>query len=220
VDRIAASVELSQRLTDLLDSLGRSSDAMVAIGPDLRIVAWNDAATKLFGYKAEDVLGRHCDEVLRWWDRCGNPVCEGCSAVDPGPEDEIRETREVLGRTAAGTTVWLSASSIVPPLELRSQCRLVHLIREVGLPPELERLVVERLEGWSPARDHEPQELDVLTRREREVLALLADGLDGTAIAEQLFLSQLTVRNHIQHILNKLGVHSRAEAVAVALRRR
>ncbi|MDH3295692.1 MAG: LuxR C-terminal-related transcriptional regulator [Acidimicrobiia bacterium] len=62
--------------------------------------------------------------------------------------------------------------------------------------------------------------MDVLTRREREVLALLADGLDGTAIAEQLFLSQLTVRNHIQHILNKLGVHSRAEAVAVALRRR
>jgi len=220
VDEIEASVELDQRLADLHDSLGRTSDAMIAIGPDLRIVGWNDAATNLFGYSAEDVIGRRCDEVLQWWDRCGNPVCEGCSAAEAGPEDEVRATREVLGRTSDGATLWLSASSIVPPVELRDQCRLVHLIREVGLPPELERLVVERLEGWSPARDHEPKELDALTRREREVLALLTEGLDGPAIAKRLFVSPLTVRNHVQHILTKLDVHSRAEAVALALRRR
>jgi LuxR family maltose regulon positive regulatory protein len=52
------------------------------------------------------------------------------------------------------------------------------------------------------------------------VLQLLTDGLDGPAIAKQLFLSPATVRNHIQHILAKLGVHSRVEAVALALRRR
>ncbi len=137
----------------------------------------------------------------------------------PGVDDEVVPTREVIGRTADGKTLWLSATTVVPPLELRDQCRLVHLIREVGLPPELERLVVERLEGWSLVNDSGPAELDVLTPREREVLGLLTEGLDGPAIAERLFVSQPTVRNHIQHILTKLGAHSRAEAVALALRR-
>lgn len=210
---------LDQRLVDALDILARTTDAMVAIGPDLTIVGWNEGASELFGYRAEDVLGRPCAEVLCWRDRCGDPVCQACLAADPGPEDELGATREVIGRTADDKTLWLSASTVVPSLELRGQCRLVHLIREVGLPPELERLVVERLQGWSLATDHEPDELAVLTPREREVLGLLTEGLDGPAIAERLFLSQPTVRNHIQHILTKLGVHSRAEAVALALRR-
>ncbi len=55
-----------------------------------------------------------------------------------------------------------------------------------------------------------------LTNRELEVLELLADGASGRAIAERLFLSSNTVRNHVQSILNKLGVHSRLEAVAIA----
>ena len=57
-----------------------------------------------------------------------------------------------------------------------------------------------------------------LTPREREVLDLLADGSSKEAIAERLFLSTNTVRNHIQNILIKLGVHSRLEAVALASR--
>ncbi|MDK1104428.1 MAG: response regulator transcription factor, partial [Actinomycetota bacterium] len=126
----------------------------------------------------------------------------------------------VLGRSASGRTLWLSASTIVPPIELRDECRLVHLIREVSLPPELERVIVERLDGWSPGTDQRDDRLDVLTPREREVLQLLTEGLDGARIAKRLFLSQATVRNHIQHILAKLGVHSRVEAVAFALRRR
>jgi DNA-binding NarL/FixJ family response regulator len=148
-------------------------------------------------------------------------VCNGfCPAVLPGEPDQVIETREVLGRSASGKTLWLSASTIVPPAELRDRCRLVHLIREVALPPELERVVVERLEGRSPATADDDDPLDVLTPRERDVLQLLTEGLDGPAIAEQLFLSPATVRNHIQHILAKLGVHSRVEAVALALRRR
>lgn len=127
-------------------------------------------------------------------------------------------TREVIGRSANGKTLWLSATTIIPPVELRSQCRLVHLVREVSLPPELERLVVERLQGWSLATEEEPGVLDRLTPRENEILRLLTEGLDGAAIAQTLFLSPATVRNHIQHILKKLEVHSRTEAVALALR--
>ena len=56
-----------------------------------------------------------------------------------------------------------------------------------------------------------------LTARELEVLELLADGASGRVIAQRLYLSFNTVRNHAQSVLDKLGVHSRLEAVAVAL---
>jgi DNA-binding NarL/FixJ family response regulator len=70
-----------------------------------------------------------------------------------------------------------------------------------------------------------PQRVDglataVLTSREREVLVLLARGGNQDQIAEQLVISAKTVATHIQRILAKLGVHSRAQAVAVAYRER
>jgi DNA-binding response OmpR family regulator len=57
-----------------------------------------------------------------------------------------------------------------------------------------------------------------LTPREHEVLGLMAEGLGQTDIAGQLVVSSKTVGNHIEHILWKLGVHSRAEAIAFAFR--
>ncbi len=60
---------------------------------------------------------------------------------------------------------------------------------------------------------------DEFTARELEILELLGTGLGQAQIAEQLFLSPKTVANHIDHILKKLGVHSRAAAVAAAYQR-
>lgn len=60
--------------------------------------------------------------------------------------------------------------------------------------------------------------LALLTAREREVLTLLARGLDNHAIARQLHLSAHTARTHVGNILRKLGVHSRADAARIALR--
>jgi len=57
-----------------------------------------------------------------------------------------------------------------------------------------------------------------LTARELEVLRIAARGLTNKEIAEQLSLSVNTVRNHMQHVLNKLGAHSKLEATAVAVR--
>jgi DNA-binding NarL/FixJ family response regulator len=59
---------------------------------------------------------------------------------------------------------------------------------------------------------------DRLTKREREVLQLLADGLRQDDIAERLFISQRTVGTHIENILRKLEVQSQAQAVALAFR--
>ncbi|HEV2358701.1 MAG TPA: response regulator transcription factor [bacterium] len=59
-----------------------------------------------------------------------------------------------------------------------------------------------------------------LTAREREVLTLIAEGLTGKAIAEQLCLSPNTVERHRTNIMNKLGLHNRAELVRFAIRER
>jgi two-component system, NarL family, response regulator DevR len=57
-----------------------------------------------------------------------------------------------------------------------------------------------------------------LTDREREVLALLAEGLTNAAIAERMFVSVHTVRNHIANLSHKLGAHSKLEALSIAVR--
>ena len=68
------------------------------------------------------------------------------------------------------------------------------------------------------ARSDRPAGPTVVSPREVEVLELLADGISTQAIAERLYVSVNTVRNHAQSILTKLGVHSRLEAVSVAVR--
>jgi two-component system nitrate/nitrite response regulator NarL len=59
----------------------------------------------------------------------------------------------------------------------------------------------------------------VLSPREHEVLALTADGMSAPEVAERLMLSPATVRTHLQHLYDKLGVSDRAAAVAEAMRR-
>jgi DNA-binding NarL/FixJ family response regulator len=66
-------------------------------------------------------------------------------------------------------------------------------------------------------RREEP--VDHLTKRELEVLEIMAGGASNQVIADQLFISRDTVRNHVSSILQKLGAHSKLEAVAHALQR-
>ena len=58
----------------------------------------------------------------------------------------------------------------------------------------------------------------VLTDREREVLGLVAGGLTGGEIAQQLVVSPETIKSHVQNAMTKLGAHTRAHAVAISLR--
>jgi DNA-binding NarL/FixJ family response regulator len=82
-------------------------------------------------------------------------------------------------------------------------------------PDELLARVRVRL----PRAAEEPPLASDLTKRELEVLRLLSEGLSQKEIARRLVISSKTVAAHIQHILGKLGVHSRAQAVAHAYRR-
>lgn len=70
----------------------------------------------------------------------------------------------------------------------------------------------------SPSAHATPSGVEVLTEREMDVLRLLAEGLPNRLIAERLFISENTVRNHVRHILDKLRVRSRTEAALYAVR--
>jgi DNA-binding NarL/FixJ family response regulator len=62
-----------------------------------------------------------------------------------------------------------------------------------------------------------PINLNILTRREREILTLLGEGLSNKSIAAQLYLSVRTVEGHIANLYSKLGIHSRTEAILIAI---
>ena len=94
----------------------------------------------------------------------------------------------------------------------------------VDVPSSADVLLVARdVEEPSPrARDDAivvGQNVASLTNREREILALLADGLGNKQIAARLGISTNTVKTHLELLFEKIGVSSRAEAVATGVRR-
>ena len=95
-----------------------------------------------------------------------------------------------------------------------------YLVKPVDAEELIARLRKLIAKSWgSPAPiPPTPPTFGELTTRENEVLRLLAHGLDQGTIAQQLAISPATVGTHIQRILNKLDVHSRTQAVALAYR--
>ena len=96
--------------------------------------------------------------------------------------------------------------------ELAQAIRAAHAGRATLSPEAAQALVNAASQPPAPGLD--------LTERERAVLALMVEGLNNTQIAERLTVSPSTVKSHVSNILSKLGISSRTEAVAIAVRNR
>lgn len=198
----------------LEQSLDRAGDGAVVIGPDSRIAVWNRAAERILGWKAKEVLGRPCCEVLAGEDGHGNGLCyQGCDVMGQVRLGEPVEHFEMKTRSKAGRPVWLDVSILEAPATNGNRPMTVHLFRDITATKKLLEIVREKT---APAPSSNGNGAAGLTKREIEILRLMAAGANTKVLAERLNVSPATVRNHAQNIFAKLDVHSRLEAVAWA----
>jgi PAS domain S-box-containing protein len=195
----------------------RAADGAFAIGSAGRIVLWNQAAEKMLGYTAREAIGRLCCDFFVGHDDSGNRLCyQGCHVMSLVKLGDAVQSFDMLTRTKAGRPIWINLSTLTMPAGQPGGPLTVHLFRDVTTTKELLGLVRERLTA-PPAAEATG---DPLTRRELEILKMIATGVSTKAAADKLHVSSATVRNHVQNILGKLGAHSRLEAVAMATRQR
>lgn len=212
-----------KEMEELLGVFERTGDGVYAVDPEQRILFWNEGARRILGYAPEEVVGRFCYEVVRGVDEQEQPFCRReCAAVLCGRQGVKSRGQNLLIKDREGNPRWLSMTHIFVPTANNGLGALVHIFRDITGEVEAKRLV-GRLAAF--AARYAPEEVATtaqpeakLTAREVDVLRLLSQGLSTRAIAERLRISQTTVRNHIQGILSKLGVHTRLEAVVLASR--
>lgn len=137
-------------------------------------------------------------------------IRDRCPAVQVIALTSFKEQELVEGAMEAGAIGYLLKN--VSADELAQAIRAAHAGRPT-LAPEAAQVLIQ-------ARRQPPKIGFDLTEREREVLALLVEGLANPEIAERLIVSRSTIKFHVSSILSKLGVASRTEAVALAVKER
>jgi PAS domain S-box-containing protein len=218
---LRSAVRVPAEVAGLFDALVNSPDAVFATDRQEHIIFWNRQAQRLLGYESDEVLGRPCSAALNGCDVFGNRYCtESCPVTRIATRGEPVKQFGLQLKASDGRVVAADVS-------------ILHLAVR---PPDhfvLLHTVTPRVRGTSSveaenARESPPRPILVavresqdvraqkLTPREVEVLGMLAAGHPTPEIAERLHISTLTARNHIQNILEKLEVHSKAEAVAFA----
>jgi DNA-binding NarL/FixJ family response regulator len=100
-----------------------------------------------------------------------------------------------------------------PPEQLLAAIRTI-AAGDALLSPTVTRRVIEQFTRIQ--RPEPPKELQELTPRELEILHLIASGLSNAEIGQELFISETTVKTHVTHVLAKLGLRDRVQAVVLA----
>jgi DNA-binding NarL/FixJ family response regulator len=138
---------------------------------------------------------------------------------DPSPKVIVLTTFDlddyVYEAIRAGASGFLLKSA--PPQQLIAGIRTV-MAGDALLAPEITRRLLDRFIARPPRPTTIPPDFADLSERELEVLRLIADGRSNAEIAVDLFISEATVKTHVTHILTKLRLRDRVQAVALAYR--
>jgi len=180
---------------EVLRALADGNPPAFATDQDDRIVFWNRGAARLLNREPDEVLGRRAHRVFRERDLFAHGL-RGMNVtllMIPGRRSHLYTVVHIL-QALDDQSLPSTSQSTAPSSSARTFAAPVPL-----------RLAVP---------DRPP-----LTCRERQILELIATGLQNKEVARELHISSVTVRNHVQNILAKLDVHSKLEAVSLAYRR-
>lgn len=210
-------------MPNLADILFRTADGIYAVDAEQHIIYWNDACAQLLGVSTKEAIGRPCSDVVRGKNSAGQPLCGGgcCSSLIKGGNGP--KTFPLHTHNSQGNHLDLSVNIVLVPSRHCKQWTCIHMLYYGDSPDAHEVLEYhspykQKTISRSTVHGHSVENKSNLTAREHEILQLLAEGVRTTVISQLLHVSPVTVRNHIQHIESKLGVHSQLEAVAYAYR--
>ncbi len=230
----AGKVTATDRETMLTVDMLSIGEGAFSIDQRHRIVSWNDTATQILGYASKDVLGKLCHQVLGLChaQTVGQPCNYSCLTLHNADArvtgfDIPHFETQVAGRDGREHRLTVT---LLPARTQTGETRVVHLLRDVSTPHHPGEPVAEATSSLHPhphatSPSPEPaspgEQADMgprpsLTRREDEVLRLLARGLANGEIAAKLGISPITARNHVTNVIEKLRVRTRLQAVLVA----
>lgn len=210
------------RLTEIREIVDSTGDPAFAVDGAGTVVAWNSAATEAFGVSAGEVKGHRCCDLVKGSDERGSFCSAECAVRQSARRGRNIRNFDLLLQTKAGMQ-WHNVSILIVRETSSLVPYAIHILRNIHTLKRLEILVRDFLmnnTGLSPeesakvlSASRAPARVAELSRQELAVLRLLAKGSATRMIAQQLHISPATVNNHIQHILAKLDVHTRLEAI-------
>lgn len=220
----AGPFSMPLRVGELVD---QASAAAFATDQDNRVVVVNRAAEELLRTTVDAAVGASLADVLVARDVFGNRLCQDACALHAMARSSEAVQSFELELETGDKPVRVAVSVVVVLSPMPERYHLVYFLR-----PRLRRRkadeAIERLlngDGRMPMEilgevAHGGEEAPELTERQTEILRRIAGGDATREVADELHISVNTVRNHIQNILRKLSVHSKTEAVSVAIRQR
>lgn len=210
------------RREQLYELISGTADPAFVLDPNGMIAAWNGAASTFFGISEENAIGNPCGEILRGIDECGKSCGTNCGVKDHARNCVPLKSYDIEVNTASGRK-WCNMSVLVPASNGPASGYSIHIARSADLQKRFEHLIRDFVVSETSLPTANVKEMmsakasttqySELSKREIEVLKLLADGSKTAAIAKTLFISPTTVNNHVQTILKKLSAHTRLEAV-------
>lgn len=232
--RRPASVEAPVAFPNVPTIVENASRAAVAVDSENNIVNWNAAAIELVGFTPDEVLGRNLQQVIQARDVHGNRLSSDHSALHEMVRiGDTPKSFEIAIITATGKMIRVAVTIVVVLGPGTTDYHLVYLMTQMHrrrrADEAIDRLLAHtNIPGVTVPGTSAPSGADQrgtnqkprLTRRQLEVLLLLAEGKRSREVAEELCISVHTVRTHIQGILRTLGAANRLEAVSRALHER
>jgi DNA-binding NarL/FixJ family response regulator len=209
----------------------------------IRVLLVDDETLVRSGFRL--ILEAEPDIEVVWEAANGVEAVEAAKKLDPDVilmdvqmpvKDGLAATREIaaLGRLESSRVIILTTFELdeyvyealragasgfllkrAPAADLVAGIRIV-AAGEALLAPSITRRLIAHFASRPPPRNEDLSQLRTLTEREHEVFALIAQGLANSEIADQLVLTEGTVKTHVKHIFDKLEVRDRTQAVILA----